>query len=138
MRRRSFIKKALPASILISSSLSLSCNNKSRQLNILILGGTYFVGPAIVRAALQQNHKVTLFNRGITNPSLYPELRHIKGDREQGGEAYNPLLSEQWDVVIDVWPEKSVLVEEAAEALKNTPTIMCLFQALRCMQIFRK
>ncbi len=39
------------------------------------------------------------------------------GFNQSGENAYQPLLYEQWDVVIDVWPEKSHLVEDAVRAL---------------------
>lgn len=118
MDRRDFIKSSVSAGILLSMNSLFSCSSK-KKLNILVLGGTFFVGPAIVNAALQNNHSVTLFNRGITNPTLFPNLDLIQGDRELGIEAYSPLREKQWDVVIDVWPEKSILVDEATLALKN-------------------
>lgn len=118
MERREFLVKSVSASVLFSMSSLLSCGPQ-KKLKILVLGGTFFVGPSIVNAALQNNHSVTLFNRGITNPTLFPNLDLIKGDREQGIEAYAPLKKEQWDIVIDVWPEKSKLVDEATAALKN-------------------
>ena len=119
MKRRSFIKKTVAASTLISTSMMFSCIKTNEKLSILVLGGTNFVGPSIVNEALRNVHEVTLFNRGITNPNLFPNIRLIKGDREIGVGAYDPLLQEKWDVVIDVWPEKSILVEEAVSALKG-------------------
>lgn len=118
MERRAFLKKSVSASVLLSLSPLLSCEPQ-KKLKILVLGGTFFVGPSIVNAALQNNHSVTLFNRGVTNPTLFQNLDLIKGDREQGPEVYTPLKEEQWDIVIDVWPEKSKLVDEATAALKN-------------------
>ena len=67
-------------------------------LRILILGGTNFIGPHQVRAAVARGHEVTLFNRGITNPDLFPELETLIGDREGDLDA---LAGRQWDVVID-------------------------------------
>jgi 2'-hydroxyisoflavone reductase len=118
MERREFIKTTVSAGVFLSMSPLLSCGSQ-KKLKILVLGGTFFVGPAIVSAALQNDHSVTLFNRGITNPSLFPNLDLIKGDRELGMETYRPVKDEDWDVVIDVWPEKSKLVDEATAALKN-------------------
>jgi 2'-hydroxyisoflavone reductase len=118
LKRREFIKTTVSAGIFLSMNPLLSCGSQ-KKLKILVLGGTFFVGPAIVQAALENNHSVTLFNRGITNPTLFPNLDLIKGDRELGMEAYMPLMDEDWDVVIDVWPEKSKLVEEATSVLKN-------------------
>jgi 2'-hydroxyisoflavone reductase len=117
MERRDFIKKSIAASAILSTNSLFSCANSKDKLNILILGGTNFVGPAIVDAALRNNHNVTLFNRGLTNPNLFPDLDLIKGDREQGIKVYDPLKKENWDIVIDVWPEKSRLVDEATNAL---------------------
>ena len=106
------------ASALLGMHPTLSCV-RPNKLKILVLGGTYFVGPSIVNAALQNNHSVTLFNRGITNPSLFPDLELIKGDRESGIKCYESLKNEEWDIVMDVWPEKSQLVDEATSALQN-------------------
>ena len=104
----------------LASTIPLFYNQCSNQKpkNILVLGGTNFVGPAIVNALLAEGYSVTLFNRGITNPTLFPELDLIKGDREEGTAAYQPLQGIAWDVIIDVWPEKATLVEEATEALQ--------------------
>ncbi|HWA35625.1 MAG TPA: hypothetical protein VG737_15895, partial [Cyclobacteriaceae bacterium] len=72
MNRRTVVK----ASALFAGGTILGhramANPKKRQLDILILGGTNFIGPAIVNSFLSGGHKVTLLNRGITNPQLFP------------------------------------------------------------------
>jgi nucleoside-diphosphate-sugar epimerase len=67
-------------------------------LTLLILGGTRFVGRALVDAALEDGHHVTLFNRGRTNPSLFPEAEHLRGDRTSDLSA---LAGRRWDAVVD-------------------------------------
>ena len=67
-------------------------------LRILILGGTGFIGPHQVRHALQRGHTLTLFNRGQTNPHLFPEVEKLIGDRNNDLSA---LEGREWDVVID-------------------------------------
>ena len=52
-----------------------------KPLKILMLGGTGFVGPSMVRRAVGNGHEVTLFNRGKTAPGMFPSLEHIQGDR---------------------------------------------------------
>ncbi len=118
MKRRKFIKDSVAVGMLLSLNPMYSCSSEE-QLKILVLGGTGFVGQSIVNAALSKNHSVTLFNRGITNPTLFPNLDLIKGDRALGVDAYRPLKNQEWDVVIDVWPQKSKLVDEATASLKN-------------------
>jgi 2'-hydroxyisoflavone reductase len=69
-----------------------------RALKILVLGGTGFIGPHMVREALRRGHEVELFNRGRTNNDLFPDLKHYVGDRDNGLAA---LEGGQWDVVVD-------------------------------------
>ncbi|MBM3975636.1 MAG: epimerase [Planctomycetes bacterium] len=74
----------------------------ARPLEILILGGTIFLGPAIVDAAKRRGHKVTLFNRGKHNPEWFPELEKLRGDRDPDkGEGLKALAGRKWDAVID-------------------------------------
>jgi 2'-hydroxyisoflavone reductase len=65
---------------------------------ILILGGTGFLGPHVVDAAIARGHTVTLFNRGKTHPGLYPNLEKLRGDRDGQLDA---LKGRSWDAVID-------------------------------------
>lgn len=119
MKRRNFVKQASFAATLLGAAPFLSCTPSKNGLKILVLGGTDFLGPAVVKAALRSGHQVTLFNRGITNPDLFPELPWIKGDREHGAVAYAPLKEQHWDAILDVWPQHSKLVNEATKALQQ-------------------
>ncbi|MCC6894421.1 MAG: hypothetical protein IT321_16505 [Anaerolineae bacterium] len=51
-------------------------------MDVLIIGGTQFVGRHLAEAALEAGHKVTLFNRGKTGPGLYPQAETLVGDRD--------------------------------------------------------
>lgn len=66
---------------------------------LLILGGTRFLGPVIVRAALKAGWEVTLFNRGRSNPDLFSDLDLRIGDRNTSD--YRSLATGRWDLVID-------------------------------------
>jgi 2'-hydroxyisoflavone reductase len=70
-----------------------------RKLRILILGGTGFIGPHQVRYALDRGHDLALFNRGRTNPGLFPQVEHLQGDR--AAKQLDALRGRKWDVVID-------------------------------------
>jgi 2'-hydroxyisoflavone reductase len=67
-------------------------------MDLLILGGTRFLGRYLVEAALGGDHRVTLFNRGLSEPDLFPEVETIKGDRDGDLSA---LRGRRWDAVID-------------------------------------
>ncbi len=87
-----------------------------RPLRILILGGTGFIGPYQVRYALARGHTVTLFNRGRTNPHLFPEIEKLRGDRNDDLSA---LEGRDWDVVIDNSATIPRWVRQSAQLLKN-------------------
>ncbi len=87
-----------------------------RPKRILVLGGTGFVGPAIVNAARARGHTLTLFNRGKTNPKLFPDVETILGDRRYD---IDRLRGRQWDAVIDTWVKMPKSVQATAELLKD-------------------
>lgn len=66
-------------------------------MDILILGGTRFLGRYLVEAALHKGHNVTIFNRG-NNSSLFPNIEQLVGDRDGDLAA---LKDRKWDAVID-------------------------------------
>ncbi len=86
------------------------------QLTILILGGTGFIGPHIVRRALERGHTVTIFNRGRTNTHLFPEVEKLKGDRDNDVKA---LEGRSWDVAIDNSASIPRWVRQSTEVLKG-------------------
>lgn len=91
-------------------------NSKAKKpLRILILGGTGFIGPHQVQYAISRGHKVTLFNRGKTNPGLFPNVEKLHGDRASGD--YKSLNGREWDAVIDNPTTLPRWVREAAQAL---------------------
>ncbi|EQD50884.1 NAD-dependent epimerase/dehydratase, partial [mine drainage metagenome] len=69
-------------------------------MRILVLGGTSFVGRAIVEDAQRTGAEVTLFGRGKTGPGLFPDLIRLIGDRDTGD--YGALHPGSWDAVVDV------------------------------------
>jgi 2'-hydroxyisoflavone reductase len=86
-------------------------------MHILVIGGTRFLGRAVVDDALAAGHDVTLFNRGRTDPGLYPHLETIVGDREADLSA---LRGRAFDAVIDTAGYDPAVVERSARALVDT------------------
>jgi len=85
-------------------------------VRLLILGGTQFLGRHITDHALRRGHDVTLFNRGRTNPELFPEAERLHGDRDGGLDA---LRGREWDAVIDVAGYLPRVVRDSAQLLKD-------------------
>ncbi|MBS1700272.1 MAG: epimerase [Armatimonadetes bacterium] len=68
-------------------------------MDILVLGGTQFIGKAIVEELLRRGHHVAIFHRGKTGAGLFPECTHILGDRNTDLDRAD---TQEWDAVIDV------------------------------------
>src|SRR4029453_3727880 len=85
-------------------------------VRLLVLGGTKFLGRAAVEAALARGHEVTLFNRGETNPELFPEAEKLRGDRTGHMSA---LQGREWDAVLDPSGFLPAVVRASAEALSG-------------------
>jgi 2'-hydroxyisoflavone reductase len=94
--RRTFMAAAAAAGIvgMVSGRRSLG----QAGMNILVLGGTGFIGPHLVEYALERGHRITLFNRGRTNTHLFPSVEKLVGDRNDDLSA---LEGRSWDAVID-------------------------------------
>lgn len=83
-------------------------------MELLIIGGTRFLGRALVDEARAAGHTLTLFNRGRSNPALYPDVEQIHGDRDGGLAA---LAGRRWDAVIDTCGYVPRVVRAAADFL---------------------
>ena len=86
-------------------------------MRILVLGGTRFLGRALVETSLARGHEVTLFNRGETNAELFPEAEKLRGDRTADLSA---LDGRSWDAVLDPSGYVPHVVRQSAEALRNS------------------
>jgi 2'-hydroxyisoflavone reductase len=84
-------------------------------MRVLVLGGTSFVGRAIVEDALRTGAEVTLFGRGRTGTDLFPGLTRLIGDRDSGD--YAALCDGRWDAVVDVSGYLPRHVGQAMDAL---------------------
>ncbi len=86
-------------------------------MRILILGGTGFLGPQQVEYARERGHTLTLFNRGQTNPGLFPDIEQLRGDRDGDLES---LKGRSWDAVIDNSASLPRWVRDSAQLLKDS------------------
>jgi len=130
--RRKFIELGVKSSLaipILGPSL-LACDTKpkeqqveqktsNKKLNILILGGTSFLGPHQIAYALGRGHSISIFTRGKTKPTIHQQLfdqvEHLVGDRANDLSA---LENRKWDAVIDnsghnvEWTKKSAALLE--------------------------
>lgn len=84
-------------------------------MKVLILGGTRFLGRALVQEGLKRGHEITLFNRG-NNTSEFSDVEQLLGDRD--GDV-SQLKNGKWDVVIDTCGFAPHQMNKVAQVLKD-------------------
>jgi nucleoside-diphosphate-sugar epimerase len=94
-------------------------------MKVLVLGGTAFVGRALVAQALAHGAEVTVFNRGSQPPPS--PVRVLRGDRTTGDlGALGALDAGEWDFVLDTWKGAPFAVHDTARLLRERATTYAL------------
>ena len=88
-------------------------------MNILILGGTQFIGRHIAEVMLAGGHTVSVLNRGQTPDELPADVERLRGDRDKGAAGLTALAGRHWDACVDVSGYTPRQVRPSAELLKE-------------------
>lgn len=115
--RRNFLKTALALLPACGrGSTSSRTPEPPRSLELLVLGGTGFIGPHLVRHAVARGHRVTIFTRGRRDAELPPQVVRLIGDRD--GEL-DALVGKRWDAVFDNNTSKPDFVRQSTRLLQD-------------------
>jgi 2'-hydroxyisoflavone reductase len=123
--RREFLKTTAGGILLAGSLPSLAAaaghappvTRARRSLDILILGGTGFIGPHLVKHAIDRGHKLTTFTRGQHDTELPASVTRLQGDRNGKLDA---LKGKKWDAVIDDSATNPTWVSLSTDLLKDS------------------
>jgi nucleoside-diphosphate-sugar epimerase len=85
-------------------------------MRILIIGGTRFIGPPVVRYLSEQGHDITLIHRGQTHADLPRGVKEILAERRPLSTSADELRRLAPDIVLDMIP----LIEQDAREIMNT------------------
>lgn len=131
--RRKFIKNTtlFGVGLPVLSHQLISCVSKNKEenaplesnkknLSILILGGTSFLGPHQIAYAISRGHSISTFTRGKTTPNIHTKIinqvEQLIGDRASDLSA---LENRTWDVVIDNSGHNAEWTKKSANLLKD-------------------
>jgi 2'-hydroxyisoflavone reductase len=84
------------------------------SLRVLVLGGTGFIGPHFVQAALDRGHQVATFTRGLAGGPVPDGVERLAGDRVAD---LRSITDRTWDAVIDLATLVPSWVRRLGEAL---------------------
>lgn len=116
--RREFLTTALglASALACAPRRPTASPTPARPLSLLVLGGTGFIGPHLVRHAVARGHTVTIFTRGRREAELPAGVIRLIGDRDGQLDA---LVGKRWDAVIDDSATKPERVRLSAQLLKD-------------------
>jgi 2'-hydroxyisoflavone reductase len=89
-------------------------------MDVLVVGGTRYMGRMLVQALLERGDGVTVFSRGNTRPDWWDDVAHVTGDRHDADGFIEKLRGRRFDAVIDTQAYKKEDVESASEAFKGS------------------
>jgi nucleoside-diphosphate-sugar epimerase len=69
-------------------------------MNILVLGGTYFIGRRLVEKLIQDDYNFTMLN--IDTKNVFPEISTIRADRRDRNAMRKALENRSFDIIIDI------------------------------------
>jgi nucleoside-diphosphate-sugar epimerase len=96
-------------------------------MQLLVIGGTHFVGRALVEGAVHRGHDVTVFHRGPAEPEGFPQVEHVHGDRDGG---LSGLGGRTWDAAIDTCGYVPRVVRDSAQLLADSVGIYAFISTL--------
>src|SRR5205085_6581574 len=104
-------------------------------LKLLVLGGTKFLGRHLVASALARGDEVTLFNRGQTNPDIFPEVEKLRGERDGGLGAVG---GRRWAAAVDTSACVPRVARASAELLAGAADFYVFTSSMSVYADFRE
>ena len=106
-------------------------------MKILILGGTVFLGPHVIDAALSVGHSVAVFNRGTKPFPTFMGIEQFIGDRTHDADLLQ--LSDRYlDVVIDTCGYEPTIVEKSAQFFRERTSKYVFISSISAIENFRE
>lgn len=88
-------------------------------MDVLVIGGTKFLGYHLVQRLLEEGVNVALFNRGITADDFGDKVKRVIGDRKDYRKFYDTFRRQRFDVVVDMIGYDPDDVEVAIKTFKD-------------------
>jgi 2'-hydroxyisoflavone reductase len=101
------------------------------RINVLILGGTQFIGRHIVENLLAAGHQISILNRGQSPDALPSHVERLRGDRDDAVFGLEALTGRSWDACVDVSGYTPRQVRPSAEKLRASVKRYVFISAVR-------
>ena len=102
-------------------------------MRVLVIGGTQFIGPYVVRRLSRDGHDVTVFHRGRTEADLPQDVRHIHGERERLPEFRPQFEDFAPDVVLDM---RALTEQDIRQTIDSVQGVAKRLVAISSMDVY--
>ncbi len=103
-------------------------------MRILVIGGTNFMGPLVVRTLHTQGHNITVFHRGQTPTELPDSVQEILGDRRPLTNVASILQKTEPELVLDMIPSSE---QDAQEVMRTFSGIARRVVSISSQDVYR-
>lgn len=103
-------------------------------MNILVIGGTNFIGPPVIRHLINMGHEVTVFHRGKTQAELPDRAHHLLGDRRYLSDFKSTFEQFAPEVVLDMF---AYTQDDAQTLMKTFKGIAQRVVAISSIDVYR-
>lgn len=104
-------------------------SGRVNTMRLLVLGGTRFVGRAVIDEALARDWQVTALHRGVTG-TVPDGAAVVHADRTDPAALDAALGAEEWDAVLDTWSGAPAVATAAAARLRAAAKRYCYVSTL--------
>ena len=88
-------------------------------MRVLVIGGTRFIGAAIVEDLAVHGHEVSVFHTGRSEAADLPPVHHVHGDRHDVGALRDAIAGTRADVLVDTCAYSTADARAAIDALSS-------------------
>ena len=103
-------------------------------MNILVIGGTKFIGPPVIRHLINMGHEVTVFHRGKTQAELPDRVHHLLAERRCLSDFKSRFEQLAPEVVLDMF---AYTQDDAQTLMKTFKGIAQRVVAISSIDVYR-
>lgn len=110
-------------------------------MKVLVIGGTGFIGPEVIRRMVERGHQVTVFHRGVTQAHLPAGVHEVIGDRRKLPEFTVEFKHVNPDVAIDMIctsQQQALLSLQTFRGIAGRLLVLSSSDVYRAYDVFRR
>ncbi len=105
-------------------------------MNLLVVGGTKFIGRAVVERAVELGHKVAVYHRGQTEPEGMSDVLHIHGDNLDIADHIEQIRAFAPDAAIDTTQAETERTQAVVDSLTGVVDRYVLVSSMDVYRVY--